>query len=328
MNNKKRCAIRSQGVRAVSLALAGSLLVACDGPVPVADAQTSSGDNGPAYVSALGRIEPLNGVLRISASSMPDAMSGGILVELKVDTGDDVKAGDLLAITDTAAVLEARLAESKSLLGLVRQQATASISSADATCVRAGVLKRDAERLSALRSQNLASEDESDRASGAAQAADADCVADRIAAQVAQANILVAEARVARHEKELERAYIYAPVDGRVLSVNAREGERIDEDGILELGRVDEMYAIAEVYEADVARLSVGQTAKVTSRALKSDLAGRIKRIRPLVRKQDQIGTDPAARKDARVVEVEVILDTPDDAAGYTNLQVDVRFEP
>ena len=315
-------------VRAAVLALAGWLLAACDGAVPAADAQTDMSSNRPAYVSALGRIEPLNGILNISASSMPDAMSGGILVDLKVDTGDDVTAGDLLAITDTAAVLEARLAESRSLLALVRQQATASKSSADATCVRAGVLKREAERLSALLAQNLAAEDETDRASGAAEAAEADCVADRIAAEVAGANISVAEARVTRHQKELERAYIYAPVDGRVLAVNTREGERIDENGILELGRIDEMYAIAEVYEADVARLTIGQTAKVSSRALKSDLAGRIKRIRPLVRKQDQIGTDPAARKDARVVEVEVILDSPHEAAGYTNLQVDVRFEP
>ena len=328
MNNNNRCAMSSRQRRVAALALVGWLVAGCDGAVPAADAQTDVSNDGPVNVSALGRIEPLNGILNISASSMPDAMSGGVLVELKVDTGDDVKAGDLLAITDTAAVLEARLAESRSLLTLVRQQATASNSSADATCVRAGVLKRESERLSALMAQNLASEDETDRASGAAEAADADCVADRIAAEVAAANISVAEARVSRHQKELERAYIYAPVDGRVLAVNTREGERIGESGILELGRIDEMYAIAEVYEADVARLSIGQTAKVSSRALKSDLEGRIKRIRPLVRKQDQIGTDPAARKDARVVEVEVILDSPDAAAGYTNLQVDVRFEP
>ncbi|MEM9404004.1 MAG: hypothetical protein AAGA44_16150, partial [Pseudomonadota bacterium] len=234
MNNKKRFAIHLRCERAAVLLSAIALLAACEGPVPVADAQTGGSDNGPAYVSALGRIEPLNGVLRISASSMPDAMSGGILVDLKVDTGDDVKAGDLLAITDTAAVLEARLAESKSLLSLVRQQAEASMSSADATCVRAGVLRREADRLSTLSAQNLASEDETDRANGAAEAADADCAADRIAAEVAEANIAVAEARVARHDKELERAYIHAPVDGRVLSVNAREGERIDENGILE----------------------------------------------------------------------------------------------
>ncbi len=31
----------------------------------------------------------------------------------------------------------------------------------------------------------------------------------------------------------------------------------------------------------------------------------------PQVQKQDEIGTDPAARKDARIVEVEIRLDDP-----------------
>ena len=37
---------------------------------------------------------------------------------------------------------------------------------------------------------------------------------------------------------------------------------------------------------------------------------------------------DPAARKDARVVEVKVLLDDPAAAAPFTNLQVDVEIEP
>jgi len=194
--------------------------------------------------------------------------------------------------------------------------------------VRSGVLRREADRLRKLRNQNLASEDETDRAIGAADAAEADCAAARIAARVAEANIGVAASTLARQQREAERAYVYAPVSGRVLAVNTRPGERIDENGILELGRIDRMYAIAEVYETDVRRLSVGQTATVESSALASAVKGRIERIRPLVRKQDQIGTDPAARKDARVVEVEVLLDGPEQVADYTNLQVDVHFEP
>ena len=104
--------------------------------------------------------------------------------------------------------------------------------------------------------------------------------------------------------------------------------EQITLDGILEMGRVDRMYAIAEVYETDVGRLRVGQRATVSSPALPAALTGTIELIRPLVRKQDEIGTDPAARKDARIVEVDVLLDESDSAAGLTNLQVDVVFDP
>ena len=36
------------------------------------------------------------------------------------------------------------------------------------------------------------------------------------------------------------------------------------------------------------------------------------------------LGTDPAARKDARIIEVAIELDEPVPAQGLTNLQVDV----
>ena len=51
-----------------------------------------------------------------------------------------------------------------------------------------------------------------------------------------------------------------------------------------------------------------------------------VERIRPKVQKMDEIGTDPAARKDARIVEVEIRLDDSSAAADLTNLQVDVEI--
>ena len=51
---------------------------------------------------------------------------------------------------------------------------------------------------------------------------------------------------------------------------------------------------------------------------------GTVKRIRPKVQKQDEIGTDPAARKDARIIEVAILLDDPGPASELTNLQVDI----
>ena len=45
-------------------------------------------------------------------------------------------------------------------------------------------------------------------------------------------------------------------------------------NGVLELGRVDKMQAIAEVYEADVRFVKVGQRASVHSEALERDLQG------------------------------------------------------
>jgi HlyD family secretion protein len=250
------------------------------------------------------------------------------LTRLEVEVGDDVASGQLLAVTDTADVLKAKAEESRARLKRVEQQAEASRSAAAASCVRAGVLRREADRLTKLHSRNLAAEDETDRARGAAEAANADCAAAESAANVAEADIAVARAILKRQLRELERSEIYAPISGKVLAINTRPGELIGLEGILELGHVEKMYAIAEVYETDVGRLRIEQRATVSSVALAKELTGRIERIRPIVRKQDEIGTDPAARKDARIVEVEVVLDQPEHAATYTHLQVDVNFLP
>ena len=63
------------------------------------------------------------------------------------------------------------------------------------------------------------------------------------------------------------------------------------------------------------------------SPAFENDITGHVKQIRQKVQKQDEIGTDPAARKDARIVEVVVELDDSRPAAHLTNLQVDVFIQ-
>lgn len=78
--------------------------------------------------------------------------------------------------------------------------------------------------------------------------------------------------------------------------------------------------------ETDVAGVRKGMAASVSSSALARPLAGTVERVRPKVQKLDTIGTDPAARKDARIVEVEIRLADPGAAANLTNLQVDVEI--
>jgi HlyD family secretion protein len=65
----------------------------------------------------------------------------------------------------------------------------------------------------------------------------------------------------------------------------------------------------------------------VTSPAFAGPLHGTVDRIGMKIGKQDALGTDPAARINARVVEVEICLDESEAAAGYTNLQVEIVFE-
>ena len=129
-------------------------------------------------------------------------------------------------------------------------------------------------------------------------------------------------------QAEVNMAAVRAPIGGRVLKINARTGERVGPDGIAEIGETDKMYAVAEVYETDVLRVRVGQHAIVSSPALPKPLHGTVERIGQKVGKQDVLNTDPAAKTDARVVEVRVRLEEADQVAGLTNLEADVAIEP
>ena len=279
-------------------------------------------------VSALGRLEPKHGIMRIAAPSTPQSTGGAVLKELLVEEGENVSAGQLLAITDTAPVMEARLNEVQAELMLSKRQAQSAHSLAEEACVRAGVAEREAKRRANLYKKGLASLEETETTQGEAEALAASCVAGRTTALASDANIAVATARVAWHKAQLERSFIRAPVAGRILDIHARPGEFVKSVGILELGMVDQMYAIAEVYETDIRRVRIGQKAEITSDALDSPLTGTVELIRHKIQKQDEIGTDPAADKDARIVEVEIPLDDSGPAASLTNLQVEIVISP
>ena len=136
----------------------------------------------------------------------------------------------------------------------------------------------------------------------------------------------VARANLKKDRVELARSLVRSPITGQILQIHARPGERVGPDGIVEIGKTKEMYAIAEVYETDIGKVKVGQRATVKSPALPEPLEGTVERIGLKVGKMDVLNTDPAAKTDARVIEVEVRLDASEAAATLTNLQVEIAI--
>jgi HlyD family secretion protein len=125
--------------------------------------------------------------------------------------------------------------------------------------------------------------------------------------------------------ERVRRTTIYAPIDGRILNVIAHPGELVGGDKtILAMGDTSRMRAVAEVYETDIARVRLGQVATITSRALDRAVTGTVIEIGRMIFKNDVLNVDPAARADARVVEVRIELDDVERTAELTNLTVDV----
>ncbi len=147
---------------------------------------------------------------------------------------------------------------------------------------------------------------------------------------VARSQVSAAQARAARAQAELDLVTVRSPQDGQVLKIHTRPGELVGNKGIISLGQTRQMVAVAEVYELDISRIRVGQTATVISKnnAFPEVLRGKVVEVGLEINKKDVLNTDPAAQFDARVVEVKVVLDETSSrrVAGLTNLSVQVSI--
>jgi HlyD family secretion protein len=145
----------------------------------------------------------------------------------------------------------------------------------------------------------------------------------------AQAEFPIAslDAQIASADARARRMTLYAPVDGRILNVKIKPGEDVSNGPVLTMGDTGGMRAVTEVYETDIALVKLGQRATITSRALPRPITGKIARIGNMVFKNDVLNVDPAARADARVIEVWVDLDDAALTERLTNLTVDVVID-
>ena len=131
-------------------------------------------------------------------------------------------------------------------------------------------------------------------------------------------------------EAQLELTRISAPSDGTVLTINASVGELAGPTPILELGDLSNMVCVAEVHEADVARVSAGDPAVMTSAALPEELRGEVIEVQSLVGAPQMRLPNPLARTDFRAVPVRIGI-APEQqgiAAALVQLQVDVILTP
>ena len=66
-------------------------------------------------------------------------------------------------------------------------------------------------------------------------------------------------------EIDLFNSQLRSPIDGYILSVNTRVGERSKNEGILDIGSSQNMEALIEVYESDINRVFISQNVELSS---------------------------------------------------------------
>jgi HlyD family secretion protein len=148
--------------------------------------------------------------------------------------------------------------------------------------------------------------------------------------QAAQTDVESAIASVKQAQAEWDLTSVRSPIDGQVLKINTRPGEIISNTGIAELGRTQQMYVVAEVYETDIHKVRLGQSATITSNAFPGELRGEVTDIGLQVTRQNIFDLNPQVNTDNKVVDVKIRLDyIPENqqVTTLTDLQVQVIID-
>lgn len=373
------------GIFLATLATGISIYSVVSSSKPNITNNTSAIASAPLPVTALGRLEPEGEVMRLAA---PVALDGDRLKELRVQVGDRVKAGQIIAVLDasdrfadevTQAKAQVEIAQAE--LARVRAGAKQSeIQAQEATIVRlqadlrggdsaqSATISRwqsevrtaetelarfqqlyaqgavsssvlDTKRLTAETTRAQLQEALSNRDRFAntlqAQILEATSTRDRIA-EVRPVDIATkarevdsAIAALNRAETNLAQAYIRAPMDGQILKIRTRLGEKVSNDGIVELGATDRMVAVLEVYQTEIDRVKVGQSATISGQSFQGEVKGIVSQVGLQVERQRQATNQAGENLDRRIIEVKVRL-SPEDSrrvAAFTNLQVQGKIQ-
>jgi HlyD family secretion protein len=137
-------------------------------------------------------------------------------------------------------------------------------------------------------------------------------------------------ARLRQAKTNLAEAYIRSPINAQVLKIHTRPGEKLNSEGIVELGQTNAMTVVAEVYQTDIGRVRLGQPVKVSGQAFPGTLVGSVSQIGVQVSRQNVFGNQPGENLDRRVVEVRIALSpqASQQVSNLTNLQVQVAIQP
>ncbi|MEG0243287.1 MAG: efflux RND transporter periplasmic adaptor subunit [Pseudomonas sp.] len=258
-------------------------------------------------VTALGTLQPRRYV-------DVGAQASGQIHKLHVETGDQVRKGQLLVEIDPSTQqarldagrysidnLKAQLAEQRAQFQLAQQQLKR---------------QRDLTAAGATRDEDV-------------QTADAQLKVTQARIDMFQAQIRQAQANLRSDEAELGYTRIYAPMDGTVVAVDAREGQTLNAQQqtplILRIARLSPMTVWAQVSEADIGKVKPGMTAYFTTLAGgKRRWTSTVRQILPIPPKpldqSSQGGGSPTSATNgttgSQVVQYTVLLDVdnPDGA--------------
>ena len=254
-------------------------------------------------VAALGQLSP-SGEIRQLAAPISQFGSSPRITELLVKVGDFVKKGDILAIFENREKLIADLDRNINLIETINDEITLKKDQINRYEL---ALSKDAYSFVQLSQRK-----------------------DELLKLQKQKIIHIGDKK--NIEIDLYNSKLRSPIDGFVLEINTRVGERPKNEGILEIGSSQNMEALIEVYESDIDRIFISQKVELSSEngGFKKILNGKVIRISPQVKQRKVLSTDPTGDADSRIIEVLVKLkkESIDVVQNYAGMKVIAKFIP
>ena len=254
-------------------------------------------------VAALGQLLPAGDIRKLAAPTGQFGSSPRI-TELLVIEGDFVKKGEVLAIFENREKLIADLEKRENLIKTIDLEIS---------------LKEDQ-----IKRFELASENDAYSFVQLSQRKD-----ELLKLKKQKINSIGEKKNI---KIDLFNSKLRSPIDGFILAVNSRVGERPNNEGILDIGSSQKMEALIEVYESDIDRIFISQNVELTSEngGFKKKLKGNVIRISPQVKQRNVLSTDPTGDADSRIIEVLVKLnkESINLVQNYARMKVIAKFLP
>ena len=282
----------------------------------------------PRRIAALGRVEPLDRVVKLS---VPASLSNDTVAQLLVKQGDAVKKDQVLAILASQESLQRDVRSATAAVEVARRKLAAQDSVIDRYRGELAQAQVELRRYSQLYAQGASSAEVRDRRFTIENTSRANldqALQDR---STLRAELEEQQATLARDRTELAKATIRAPFAGTVFRINAYPGDKVGDDGILEMGDSSRMGVIAEVYQTDRPGITLGQGVVISADGFPGrQMQGKVVEIARQVSRQSVFSGEAGENLDRRVIEVKIGL--PPEAAAVASsinyLQVNVLFDP
>ncbi|TAJ87293.1 efflux RND transporter periplasmic adaptor subunit [Reyranella sp.] len=268
-----------------------------------------------------------------------DPQGGGVLIELKIADGQKVKKDEIIAVLSNYPKADIAVRTTEAELAKTKQQREAMVSGFRTAeiAMQEVVVKSTAEELKLKNLEMQRSGKPPDQKqlelSISQQSLEREQAKLRVQKETLQSDlaqidteISITETKLSNARNTREQALVRSPLDGVVIQIYTRQGERVSTNGIAKIVDLSQLRVLADVDELQIGRISPGGKVEVTFRGSPTVYKGTISRVAPTVKRMQRIEPDGGSSTDARVVQVEIQLDDPSSMPQVLGRETRVTF--